>query len=403
MNKYFVQFYHQRISFYDHKISLLLCNGFSDVLDYCKQIGKMLWVQGQTFITIRHTNPKQIQAPVTKGILYVSCLYYIHFMYSYYWAVENPELEIYCGGPALYTMRYKELPKNLHLVYGSVEDFFNIPNFSNQWKIEFPKELVPEYIHKILFSYPLENACYHNQCIYCNWRVESSFLRRRNKINPDQLVNNCLIDSKKDKSVWISSPCISSKFIKQLIHLPNIYNYFTWFRADKHIVDLFEEVIPKLKINLSLSIGVETLSDTLLQFLKKNITLDNVIRIFDICKQNNVQVYSNLITDFPFLTKQMINEIESNINIFKKYDNVNWIINPLLVTCFSDLEKMVEITGQYDEYGPIITCMKHKLTKEQKEINDYITSLYKENFKNYLLDKNAKIDRNTRWFIESFY
>ena len=146
----FVQFYSQwktRPNTYLWGIG----NGFSDTYDLCKSKGDFHWIKHnydrQTFTTMDVIKDcKQEELPIKKGRVFVSATTTTQVYQAHIWAEKYPDVNFIVGGPAIITgtFTYDLLPKNLMFTKKSVEEYFNVPNFSYEWKLRLPEELIQD-------------------------------------------------------------------------------------------------------------------------------------------------------------------------------------------------------------------------------------------------------------------
>jgi hypothetical protein len=117
-----------------------------------------------------------------------------HLYQSYIWAREYPDIRFIVGGPVAAERRVDVKgwnpvyflidsddvwPSNLVITGKSVEDWFEVPNFSGKWKLDVPG-FVPND-SRIYFSYTLDNGCYWSRCIFCNIALHADELFRKRK------------------------------------------------------------------------------------------------------------------------------------------------------------------------------------------------------------------------------
>ena len=153
----FVQFYSKRITVPIQPV-WGINNGFSDTYDLCKSKGDFLWV-------LHDSNYERIKLPIKKGKIFVSASMINEIHLSYIWAKRYPDIDFIVGGPAVSSGTYTKdsLPKNLVFTEKSVEQFFGAPDFSYEWKLELPKQVLQDDL-EIFYTYSITNKCYWNKC-----------------------------------------------------------------------------------------------------------------------------------------------------------------------------------------------------------------------------------------------
>ena len=283
----FLQFYSKSRfnDYYD------LGNGFSDTYDLCKSQGDFLWLEydGLLWSTVdalvRDVAPlwkcEGVELPITKGTIYVSALYVMHLYQCYVWAKMYPDIKFIVGGPAvrsdLYIMK-EEMPKNCIISSKTVEEQFNVPNFSYDWYLDIPENVKGK---EIVFSYTLDTSCYWSKCVYCNYAFCKQRIRDDVTFGFEKIKHDGL------KTVKLNSPSLTPKLLDTIIpHLPRDKNikYDMYIRSCKAENDALSRVIKGSEsLNMKFISGIEYPSDRVLKMLDKGITVKeilNTIRIF---------------------------------------------------------------------------------------------------------------------------
>ena len=220
----FIQFYNKtKGPYFD------LCNGFSDTYDLCKSKGDLYWTEHESdskkwYLDETYSNR---ELPINKGTVYISAIYMNHLYQSYVWAKEYPNIRFLVGGPMAAERRidvkgwnplyvtidsYNMLPSNLEITGKSVEDWFEVLNFSGKWKLDVP-EFVPDD-SKVYFSYTLDNGCYWAKCIFCNIALHASDLFRKRK---DMKFEFRDIEHNGTKIVRLNTGSITIPYIREVL------------------------------------------------------------------------------------------------------------------------------------------------------------------------------------------
>jgi hypothetical protein len=215
MNKYFLQFANTLKLHNDSYLAL--GNGFSDTWDFCKQKGDLIWVKQKytRWISSESINfCKQNNLPFNKGHVYVSSINIMNMYQIYNWAKRYPDITFIVGGPAVCTNLFtltEKLPNNIILTKKTVEEYFEIENFSYHWKLEPPNF----ESDGIAFAYTIDTQCYWGKCIFCGPHA-MCVKRKRKNINFE--FGEILY--KKKMFIRLHSPSMSIKNIRLLKHLP---------------------------------------------------------------------------------------------------------------------------------------------------------------------------------------
>jgi hypothetical protein len=380
----FVQFYNQRKAYFTFTG---FCNGFSDTWNFCKTKGDMVWVKTEEYDETKSQDFYYAEAPIKKGTMYVSCFFLSHLYQCYLWAKDLPQLKIIAGGPVIELVTYNksDIPKNLQLITKSVEEFFGLENFSQQWNLEI--DSVPiDLNNKISFSYTIDSFCYNGKCIFCDYNISK---RRKRKIIDFNAFSK-FQDYKKHLILY--SPSLKPSSLDILFELPHgdKNTYFILLRPDKHLNKKFKQlgyIKDKLPI-LSVNIGIDFLGNRMLNYINKNHTVEDAIETLQFLNENNIKTVVTTLLRWPVLTNDDIKEVEKYIHhpIIKKQD---WIINDLTTKVKSKLGKDPLYIGEEYKFGPFLIGFIPCLTNEQQQQNQIIRNLFSDNIKN-LVDRQDK-------------
>lgn len=316
----FIQFYSKTKSgWYD------LSNGFSDTWDLCANHGDMVWIEHEAdndmwYDTAIYENRP---FPINKGRAYVSASYVNQLYQAVVWAGHYPDVEFVVGGPVASerctgkdtweSVHFKvegELPKNLTLTGRSMEDLFNIPEFSQQWKLELP-QTVPDD-HRIYFSYTLENMCYWKKCPFCSIAQHApEFFRKRQEIGME--FKN--LEHPGHKIVRINTGSMTPAHIRSVI--PNLpvrddMEYRFFMRAAKAEADALNEVVRQLNGDMpdcTLGFGIEFPSQRMWEYLNKGTKMQEVIDTLALCHSIGFKVNANVILGWNNLVEKDLDDL----------------------------------------------------------------------------------------------
>ena len=181
---------------------------------------------------------------------------------------------------------------------------------------------------------------------------------------------------------------------------------FTNFKTDKNIIydvslrcdpsiiksidsalDKLGSHLPKLKLKL----GVEFPSNRMLKFMKKGITLNDVLEAVKMCRKydsNFIMLYILLMSSWPNLNSSDL----SDFDIFK--DNITKPVElislaPLYCAVGTEIHEMYK--DQVDEYqyaGPFYKGYIPKLSEEVKMVDEYVYAALKNKCKRLYIIKS---------------
>jgi len=257
-----------------------VCNGFSDTYDLCKSKGDFLWINHSKELKGYGHNEQiniDIDLPINKGTIYTSIYYISHLYQVYKWAIRYPNIKFIAGGPSAnkknFIIDYSIIPTNLILIEDTVEEYFNVPNFSYPWKLELPQE---DHSMSLSYTYTLRSLCYWGKCIFCNY---SQGKRERPKINFEFLD----VDYKGFQRVNLYTPSMTPTQLKDLFYKLE-YNknirYDIYLRGNKAETEALKEIFENRTTKFPQTkffIGVEFPSDKMLKYMNKNASIEGIL------------------------------------------------------------------------------------------------------------------------------
>jgi hypothetical protein len=214
----------------------------------------------------------------------------------------------------------------------SVEEYFGINNFSNEWKLE-----VPNVNSNIVFSYTVDTSCYWKKCIYCNFAFGKS--RVRDKLNYE--FKNVKFDGK--KIIRINTSTTEPKTFEQIIpSLPKLKNT----RYDFYVRMGNRELNSLKNIDLSpykfrFITGVEFPSDRILTHINKGVSKKEIFDMMYFFKENpNINVTVFIILGWPELISKDISDLGQFLDILP--DNCKIALTRIYARPFTKLHDMYE-------------------------------------------------------------
>ncbi|MDQ7094864.1 hypothetical protein REC12_14795 [Desulfosporosinus sp. PR] len=365
-----------------HDNTLLnLNNGLSNVYNECKKIGDFYWAT-------QFNNQSEMgknELPIKKGKVYVSAFYYPHLLQTYYWAQKYPDIEFNVGGPVIRSGNYsgQDLPVNLNLTNKNAEEvILNKNTLSKTWGIEYPKEYIKGK-KAVRFTYHLDHRCYWNKCIFCEGYTKDLNKGLNNSIDNLKINDNY---SNLKKIIRLNIPSITPKFLKyelpRLLRRKDIvYDFF--LRASKEIIDLLPEVLKNLEegngphpSQLRFVVGVEFPSYKMLQYMKKGIEKDIILRIIELAKDYHISLGLPFIYGWNNLSQTDVDEAVEFLHNVEKigHPNTESVLFKLEVypntSLFSSLKGCLEPLKKYifdnGEHRVVLNAEQYLLNEEFK-------------------------------------
>ncbi|MCP3944817.1 MAG: hypothetical protein GY710_25520 [Desulfobacteraceae bacterium] len=376
----FIQFYGKTKSgWFD------LCNGFSDTFDLCKNKGDFLWMEHeQDYDKWYDKNTYGTRLlPIQKGKVYISASYINHLFQAYLWAGQYPDINFIVGGPVA-AERYSDkegwqsvhfkvedqLPPNLTITGRSIENLFDLPEFSGTWKLTIP-ETIPED-SKVYFSYTLENLCYWKKCPFCSIAQHSmEHFRIRKQLNLEF----------KDmtfaghKIVRLNTGSITPEHIQKIIpNLPqnNKIEYRYFMRAAKAETKALKQVINQLDGNIpatTLGFGIEFPSNRMWKYLNKGTRMTEVIETLKICMESGFKVNANMILGWNNLIEQDLYDLENFMDNLSQNTVTTIQLRWLFAHPYTKIYETYEGIQNTIRLGPFNCGFNVMVNDEQKQLN----------------------------------
>jgi len=349
----FIQFYGEG------KRWLNFYNAFSDTYDLCKSKGDFLWV---------NLNDVDVDLPISKGTIYVSSIFLEHLDQTIKWAKRYPNIKFIVGGQSIqsfsnYTFGI-DISKNIEVTTKSVEQYFGVSDFSYKWKFKIPIKSNKEYN---MMSYTLDTSCYWGKCIFCNFYNKECRIRRECDFSVFENIGH-------DGKIWmkLNSNTFNPFYIKKIPDLPNLKNFKYQFnmRCDKANYTAIEKVLEKLLMlyELRITLGIEFPTNHILDYMKKGITVDDIMRTLDILGKYDIEIISTFIVGWPVLTKKDLKDLSYFVK--RAAPSTRTIIFRLFAEVESELHEIYKNNRDNERYvGPFYKGYYPKLNKEQKELN----------------------------------
>lgn len=350
----FIQFYTVRkvpnsYSFYD------LYNGYSYIAD---------------LVNIRWIDMRLEEEFIPKHEKIYVCVWYgHHFGIAMNWARKYPKNQFYIGGPLFQTSEIRcgnkhfILPKNMHIITGTLEHHFNLPINLKNWKLDFPyKDLVWQY------SYYIGIYCYWNGCTFCHGpRSHGNHDAVRAKLGYDL---EPLLTAPPGL-VYLSCPAPTPKMLVDILPKLDYSNkkYFIYLRGSAKELEALKSIQDKINIKQTIfGIGVEFPSDRMLKIMNKGIKLQEYTNIIKFMKSINSRTNLFFIAGWPELIQQDLDEAKRFLDDIDIYGNKRFrhvwgnlnlekIVDPIHKT--ENVSGMKFIVG----YQPV-------MTETQKRLND---------------------------------
>lgn len=348
-----------------------LCNGFSDTYDLCKSKGDFVWINHSKQLKgygKNTDNHPDIDLPISKGTAYVSAYYLSQLYQVYMWAEKYPNINFIVGGPSTNPRNYIaddfSFPSNITIVNKTVEDYFEVENFSYPWNLELPNE---DHDLTLTYSYTLRSSCYWGKCIFCN---QSQGSRIRPKINFE--FKNVEYSGKQRVNLY--TPAMTANQLKILLYDLE-YNenirYDIYLRGNKSEREALKEILqnktnsyPQIKFIL----GVEYPSNRMLTYMNKNVTVEGILETIKVLSEfghHDVQIQLPFILGWDNLIPSDLADM-SNFLDQLPYDKIKFSFSVNLLTAkpntyvFDNYE-----IGEKLYYGPFYYGFMPKIDKGQ--------------------------------------
>ena len=390
----FVQFYT------NYNNILVLCNGFADTYNLCKSHGDFYWVD---------QDAKNQDLPISEGTIFVSVLWSEQMNQVFKWALAYPNINFIMGGPGVLS-RYSlegDRPNNLEITMKSVEEYFGVPNFSEEWRFSLPDHLNADIVNHpiILTSYTLDTSCYHRQCTFCNYHFEQ--IRKRKNRNDFAGIKR-FIEEYPDtrKLLRLNTPCVTPFHIDNFLpYLPVVKNirYDTLMRCDDFINDSLEKMFRtwKNRPEFLWRLGVEFPTKRMLLRMNKKFTPESILRTVRLLTEEGFITTLNFMLGWPDLVEEDIDELDNFLSTLPR-DIYSIAVHKVFAKNFTDVHEEWQNIGGWDKHyvGPFYKGYFPELSDKMMELNkragEILLNHFDEtyDFTDGLIDKEPKIKTN---------
>jgi len=382
-NIIFIQFYSKIENInpnYKNMSMFELCNGFSDSHDLCKNHGDFYWVNHSKQLQSYGVNKQNdffVELPFKKGIVYVSAYYLSQLYQVYNWALEYPNIKFIVGGPSTNPKTCiinHKIPSNMFIKYMTVEQYFNVPDFSCPWNLTIPDESNDMLL---TYSYTLRSSCYWGKCIFCN---QSQGNRQRTNIKFEFLD----INYSGKQRVNLYTPAMTSSQLKDILYnltYDKNIRYDIYLRGNKSERETLKEIFQNKKDKFpqcKFTLGVEYPSDRMLKYINKNVTVEGILKtikiISDYNNNENIQIQLPFILGWDNLESSDIKELEYFLNQLP-YDKIKLSFSVNLLTAkpntyvFDNYKKKKDLHIGPFYYGYIPYISSDQINKTKQSFN----------------------------------
>jgi len=187
------------------------------------------------------------------------------------------------------------------------------PYFKEMNQIFFTDPFIP--------TLPLEfsRGCWWNKCSFCNLNLQWERYR----------IKNAARMVRETTSFIQQFNSLNFTFTDNTLPIKQADDYFRTLASKKIDLNFFAEIRAILKPDrlklykqgglTTVQVGVESLSNSLLQKMVKGTTVIDNIAVMKLCSENGIQVEGNLITEFPTTTEAEIQETLANLEYVLPY------------------------------------------------------------------------------------
>ncbi|MEW5909519.1 MAG: hypothetical protein AB1659_06955 [Thermodesulfobacteriota bacterium] len=379
-DRVFLQFYNSvKESYFD------LCNGFSDTYDLCRRNGDFFWITHERDMNKWYDESiySDRPLPITRGTVYISAVYLNHLYQSYIWAKEYPDVNFVVGGPVaseqcdkgnIWNPVYFQLlpgtpmPSNLRFTGKSVEDWFGIRNFSEDWKLDIPQEIPSS--SPIYFSYTLDNRCYWKKCVYCNIALHAGgWFRKRSRFNFEFAG---LIHQGR-KLVRLNTGSLTPAHIRELFPILPVredLEYRVFMRPAEPENNALKSVLKNRNENLpsmTIGLGIEFPSNRMLQKAGKGTTTAEMLETLNICQAHGLKVNGNFILGWNNLVDSDIRELEEFMKQMPEDSMANMQMRWMFAHPYTEIHN--HYSGEKIQLGPFYVGFRAQITGEPLELN----------------------------------
>jgi radical SAM superfamily enzyme len=261
-------------------------------------------------------------------MVYVSSFYLWHTIFVYKIASEFPNINFIVGGPDASSSKVNTKllfeQDNFKLTSEPLRSIFPEIYHERKWGLNFPK--LESNIKNIEFSMcNSRRTCSWGKCKFCT--SNSKFPRINSGDDPIiNFIENIPTELRETKQLLIHTqfPDITFKELRELTPIFNYdirINYCSALRAVKidrlkKFKDVLVEILNPNRI--SFQIGIEFLSNRMLEYMNKGLTVDDYVGTITLLQELNFSINLNIILGWNNLT---FNDVKEFNNALEKFDS----------------------------------------------------------------------------------
>jgi hypothetical protein len=369
MDTLFIQFYGKDgVDHDEYTYGYEIQNGFSDTYDFCKNMGDFYWSYHNIGVLqyIKMTNEVGVEdLPINKGTVYICAAYWSHLYKAWLWAKKYPDIKFVVGGPMLTTDLFsirEKLPKNLHLIRTSVEEYFKIPMFGHPWKLDIPPDVPDDAC--IMFVYTIDDSCYWGKCIFCAYSTCKNHVRRRRRMDYEFQS----IEHNGPMVIRLGTESYTADMLKTLTP-PEMeqVRYRTFLRFSKHELNALK-TLKEFPISW-FSTGFEYPSTRMWKYMNKGYNRQDILDTTKFLLDNGIYVTPAIILGWTNLIESDLDELEEFMSELPSSKYLQWLsLNRLSAIHNTELYKTSDI-GMEFQFGPFYYGYFPKLTEKQLDLN----------------------------------
>lgn len=300
------------ITFYSKsKNSLHICNGFS--------FGREKFKRGYDLFFESDCSPQTIARAIKKiperiGRIFCSISYTKNFnaikpIVSDKWII---------GGPfAAYLTRANiDIPATI--VPGSLESFMGDKELSSDFSFYFEKFLGHENAEYINYTCSIGKGCYWNKCIFCDYKLFD--LRKNLRPDIEGILKQIPPNHTGKSLVHLCIPTAPAKAMKGILESKTKKNVTlaSFVRADESIIEVFREYNGQQCKDKIFVIGVESLSQSIINRLNKGFKIDNALELTRRILDLGGSVEYSIMDHYPIANRKTVLETLITMDRLKK-------------------------------------------------------------------------------------
>ena len=228
------------------------------------------------------------------------------------------------GGPAITGLVHRNVKLPCKLVGVPIEEFAGKEELSSRFDpyfIDFVKNIRGKGfpLKWLNFSCGIGSGCYWNKCKFCDHKLYNNFY-----VRPDikGILEQVPADDSYDSRAYLCFSALTPAVLDEILCSKKKKNVIlaSFIRADRRMIETLQKYDKGSEVckGVGFGIGLEALSQSLVDRLNKGIKIDNVIQLARLFLERGGYVSLSLMDHYACMTSEMVDESKATLTKLKK-------------------------------------------------------------------------------------